>query len=129
MTGRNAGTPGGPPLGCFTELEQYALQCVALSFGQEADTFREQLVSAVVVDRVNTTAGFFTRVKVDRTKCSPVSFSNRGAHIQVDEIRHGLGIALWDLDGDGYLETIEGFTYEEKLPSDVALSDLMPRRT
>ncbi len=84
----------------------------------------EQVASAEVTDRINTLVGFYTRVKVDRTKCSPVPLSHHGAHFEVEGIEHGLGILLWDIDGDGYLETIEGWTVDEDPLEGVDLADL-----
>lgn len=113
MTGELAVAPACPPFPAFTEFERRTLESTAPLFGQEAEAFLEQIASAEVVDRINTIVGFYTRVKVDRAKCSPVRMSHQGAHFEVEGIEHGLGIILWDTDGDGYLETIEGWTVDE----------------
>ncbi len=113
MTGALADAPACPPFPAFTEFERQALESTAPLFGDKAGAFREQVAIAEVVDRINTIVGFYTRVKVDRAKCSPVSLRHQGAHFEVEGIEHGLGIVLWDTDGDGYLETIEGWTVGE----------------
>jgi hypothetical protein len=124
MTGQLANAPPCPPFPAFTDFERRALDSTALMFGDKADAFREQVASAEVVDRINTIVGFYTRVKVDRTKCSPVPLSHQGAHFEVEGIEHGLGIVLWDTDGDGYLETIEGWTVDENPLEGLDLADL-----
>lgn len=73
------------------------------------------------MDRIDTKAGFYTRVVVDRARCGPSVFSMRGGHFEVNGATYGLGITLWS--EDGYLETVEGFTYGEDLLS-VSLADL-----
>ena len=124
MTGPLADAPACPPFPAFTEFERRALDETAPLFGDKADAFREQVASAKVVDRINTIVGFYTRVKVDRGRCSPVPFSHQGAHFEVERIEHGIGIVLWDTDGDGYLETIEGWTVDENPLEGVDLADL-----
>lgn len=124
MTGPLAETPACPPFPAFTDFERRALDSTAPLFGVRADAFREQVATAEVVDRINTIVGFYTRVKVDRAKCSPVALSHQGAHFEVDGIEHGLGIVLWDTDGDGFLETIEGWTVDENALEGVDLAAL-----
>jgi hypothetical protein len=124
MTGPLADAPACPPFPAFTDFERRALDSTAPLFGDKADAFREQVASAEVVDRINTIVGFYTRVKVDRVRCSPVPLSHQGAHFEVEGIEHGLGIVLWDTDGDGYLETIEGWTVDENPLEGVDLADL-----
>src|SRR5688572_26601397 len=113
MSGALAEAPACPPFPAFTDFERRALDSAASLFGEKADAFREQIATAQVVDRINTIVGFYTRVKVDRAKCSPVPFRHQGAHFEVEGIEHGLGIVLWDADGDGFLETIEGWTVDD----------------
>lgn len=110
MTGARSDTLACPPFPDFTDFERQALESIALSFGDLADAFRAQLAVSEVVDRINTIVGFYTRVKVDRAKCSPLPLRNRDAHFEAEGIENGVGIVLWDTDGDGYLETIEGWT-------------------
>jgi hypothetical protein len=124
ITGPLADAPACPPFPAFTDFERRALVSTAPLFGENAEAFLEQVASAEVTDRINTIVGFYTRVKVDRTKCSPVSLSHQGAHFDVEGIEHGLGIVLWDIDGDGYLETIEGWTVDEDPLEGVDLADL-----
>ncbi|MGH6790065.1 MAG: hypothetical protein ACRECC_10340 [Pseudolabrys sp.] len=124
MTGVLADVPACPPFPAFTEFERRALECMAPLFGDKADVFREQIASAEVVDRINTIVGFYTRVKPDRAKSSPVPLRYQRAHFEVEGIEHGLGIILYDTDGDGYLETIEGWTVDEDPLEGVDLANL-----
>ena len=70
--------------------------------------FRRQLDRASVIDRINTLVGFYTRVVIDRARCTPLNLSGKGAQFDVEGVDHGLGIVVWG--EDGYLATIEGFT-------------------
>lgn len=124
MTGELADAPACPPFPDLTEFERCALESMAPLFRQNAKAFLEQVASAEAVDRINTIVGFYTRVKVDRTKCSPLKLSHQGAHFEVEGIERGVGIVLWDTDGDGFLETIEGWTAEESTLEDVNLAKL-----
>lgn len=116
--------PPCPPFPEFTDFERRALDCAAALFGDKADAFREQVASAKVVDRINTNVGFYTTVKVERAKCTPVPLRHQGAHFEVEGIEHGLGIVLWDTDGDGFLTTIEGWTVDENPLEGVDLANL-----
>jgi hypothetical protein len=124
MTGVLAEAPACPPFPAFTDFERRALNSTAPLFSEKAAAFREQVATAKVVDRINTIVGFYTRVKVDQVKCSPVPLSHQGAHFEVEGIKHGLSIILWDTDGDGFLETIEGCTVDEDPLKGVDLANL-----
>jgi hypothetical protein len=100
------------------------LDSIAPLFCAKAKAFGEQVCAAEIVDRINTIVGFYTRVNVDRETCTPAPLSQQGAHFEVDDVEHGLGIILWDADGDGYLETIEGYSVDDNLREGVDLADL-----
>ncbi|PZQ54035.1 MAG: hypothetical protein DI570_23400 [Phenylobacterium zucineum] len=100
-----------PPLPELTNFERQALRDIAALFESEADDFLGQVASARVVDRVNTGVGFYTRVIVDRSLCKPLPVRAKGGHFEVEGLSLGLGVVLWD--DEGYLRTIEGYTYEE----------------
>ncbi len=102
----------------LTFFERGVLDSVAAAFGDAADAFRKQVETVRVIGRENTIVGFYTLVDVDRTVCAPVPMWGRGGHFDVDGIEHGVGIMLWDRDGDGYLDTIEGWTTEDSGPFD-----------
>jgi hypothetical protein len=122
VTGGLATSPACPPFPSFTEFELRALDCIASMFGDEEGEFRKQVASSVVTDRINTLVGFYTRVVVDRSACRPLPIQFKGGHFEVDAVEHGVGVVLWD--EDGYLETIEGFTYDEDPLRGRELADL-----
>jgi hypothetical protein len=113
MEGELAKKPASPPFPEFTDFERRALDCIAPIFGELESDFRGQVAGATVTDRINTIVGFYTRVKVDRSKCKPVPIRAKGAQFEVRCVEHGIGVVLWDVDGDGFLETIEGYTVDE----------------
>src|SRR5690242_6250521 len=119
-----ADKPPCPPFPAFTQFEQKALDCIAAEFANEEAAFRDQVASAEVIDRINTVVGFYTRVRVDRTKCRPVRIKQQGGHFDVEGVEHGVGVILWDESGDGYLGYIEGYTYDDDPFADVNLAEL-----
>lgn len=122
LSGELADYPACPPFPSFTDFEARALDCLAGMFGPDADEFRKQVSASRVVDRVNTIVGFYTRVVVDRSATRPLAVSFKGGHFEVPGIDHGMGVVLWG--EDGYLETIEGFTYDDDPLAGQDLSDL-----
>jgi hypothetical protein len=124
LTGALVEAPACPPFPAFTDFEQKVLDCIAPMFGDSEASFRAQVASAQVIDRINTIVGFYTRVQVDRSKCAPVAMSRNGGHFDVKGIENGMGVILWDENGDGYLETIEGYTYDDDALAGKALPDL-----
>jgi hypothetical protein len=124
MTGPLADAPASGPFPDFTDLEWRALQQIAPLFGNRERAFRRQVASAEVTDRINTIVGFYTRVRVDRSSCDAAQFRRQAAHFDVEGIEHGISVILWDDDGDGYLDTIEGVTVDENPLEGVELATL-----
>jgi len=122
LTGALAGYPACPPFPSFTDFEARALSCLAEMFQTDAEEFRKQVRASRVVDRVNTIVGFYTRVLVDRSACRPLPIQTKCGHFEVAGIEHGMGVVLWA--EDGYLKTIEGFTYNDDPLRGRDLSDL-----
>jgi hypothetical protein len=110
LTGSLRELPPCPPFPALTAFEQQALESISGLFDEDAAAFRDQIASARVIDRINTIVGFYTRVVVDRSKCRPLNVRAKGGHFEVEGIENGMGVVLWD--ADGYLETIEGFSYD-----------------
>lgn len=113
LTGPLADLPACPPFPEFTDLERLALSSIAPLFGDGEQAFLAQVASAEVIDRINTIVGFYTRVSVPRSTNKPVRFRKQGAHFEVEGIEFGIGVLLWDVNGDGYLDEIEGYTVGE----------------
>lgn len=122
MTGKCASLPSCPPIAAFTAFETRALDCLASLFESCEGEFRRQLAFARVIDRIKTAVGFRTRVSVDRSACRPLTMRLRGGHFDVEGLELGMGVILWD-EG-GYLDTIEGFTYEDVPLEGRELADL-----
>lgn len=122
MSGDLATLPACPPFPSFTDFELRALDSIASMFGDAEDEFRKQVAASTVTDRINTIVGFYTRVVVDRSACRPLPIQSKGGHFEVDGVEHGVGVVLWE--EDGYLETIEGFTYDDDPLRGRELSDL-----
>lgn len=59
---------------------------------------------------------------MDRSACRPLPIRAKGGHFEVADIEHGMGVVLWDKDG--YLETIEGYTYDHDPLAGRDLADL-----
>lgn len=114
--------PPVPPFPELTTFEARALDCLAEMLGSQADEFRKQATAYRVLDRVNTIVGFYTRVTVDRSVCSPLPILKLGGRFDVAGIEHGLGVILWG--DEGYVETIEGYTYDDNALADRDLADL-----
>ncbi|KHL24277.1 hypothetical protein PK98_15035 [Croceibacterium mercuriale] len=91
-------------------------------FGNEAGKFLDQVNASKVIDRINTAHGFYTRVSVDRSLCSPIPVGQKGGSFKVEGIEHGLGVLLWG--DDGFLETVEGYSYGGDPLLDRSLADL-----
>ncbi len=114
--------PNEPPFFKFTRFEAQALAVIAQFFGVQEESFLQQVSCAKVLHRINTIAGFYTDVMVDRTKCQPINFEHRGALFNVENVENGVGVVLWDRDG--YLELIEGYTIGDSQLENLKLSDL-----
>ncbi len=124
VTSPLADAPACPPFPDFTDLERRALELIAPLFGTEEIAFRRQIAFAEVTDRINTVVGFYTRVRVDHSSSDPAVFRQQGAHFDVEDVKHGLSVILWDDDGDGYLDTIEGVTFDGNPLEGVELASL-----
>ena len=117
-----ASYPAVPPFPEMTRFERRALDVIAEQFGAEADEFRRQIAASLVIDRVNTIVGFYTRIQVNRETTRPLPIMHKGAHFDVPGTRYGLLVLLWD-EG-GYLSDIEGVTYGDDDLGGQALTDL-----
>lgn len=122
VTGPLANLPPCPPFPAFTDFERTALDQIAAIFGPNQTAFRAQIAASRVTDRINTVVGFYTRVAVDKSACQPMEIHGKAATFEVDGIAHGMGVILWAKEG--YLDTIEGYTFEHDPLKGIDLSDL-----
>ena len=99
--------------------------CEALIRGNpEEETLRSQLNSAVVKKRDYTGVGLFTEIKVAEN-CYRLSQSFRyieqvpKIHLEHPDLSTGAGAMLWF--HEGFISTLECFTYEGDWPKDETL--------
>jgi hypothetical protein len=80
---------------------------------------RAQLATATVRTRELTGVGFFTYLDVPRDAVDPVEGSGDLGDVfaGVDGLKHGAGFAVFVRDG--YLEELEGFSFEEPWPEKI----------
>jgi len=80
---------------------------------------REQASKAGIVDRKNTGVGVFTKFRVPldvgRADNTNPRASIGDIEASIPGLRHGAGFVLFLRDG--YIDTLEGFTYDEPWPS------------
>ncbi len=122
MSGALASYPACPPFPAFTNFEAKALDFIAAEFDCGADTFRQQMASAKVTDRINTIHGFYTRIAADRESAPPIATDRLGGQFEVESIELGLGIIVWF--EDGYVDYIEGFGYGTDVLAGIDLAEL-----
>lgn len=109
------------PFPAFTPFETHALRSASRS-GDPQDALRKQVQLARVVDRINTGAGFYARIEVDRARAPRMETRQRDAGIfAVEGLDHGLGVILWF--EDGYLVDIEGYSFGETT-TEIEIADL-----
>ena len=110
--------PPVPPFPAFTAFEQSVLGCIA-DHTPDGSILRRQLSAAKVVDRVNTSVGFYTRIVVDQSKAPPLARISRqqsGAITEILQARHGLVFHVGYVNG--YLDEIEGILNGSKCDGD-----------
>ena len=116
----------------LTPLERAVVDTLLSRDGPGYAELREQATHARVVTRETTGVGFYTTIEVDAdAPPSPACVGNpvgQGhdfpdeVHAELDGLEHGAGFLLW-LEG-GRLETLEGFAYAERWPSEVRRFDV-----
>ena len=91
-------------------IERSVLEAAAHDYPASSDALREQIAAAQVTNFENTGAGFFSTFEIAR-KARPLpdqSTPDVGTG-SVANIPHGMGFLVFLRDG--YLSTIEGYTY------------------
>jgi len=102
----------------LTKLESEVLERLIAGGGQDTALLRLQLDRAVIEARTLTGVGFFVDFTVpDGTpKLALGSSELGGVNAELRGAKHDAGFMLFMKDG--YLSTLEGFTYDEPWPSD-----------
>jgi hypothetical protein len=104
-----ASYPPVPPFPNFTPFEAGVLECVARQSGPYEQIFRQQIMAARVVDRINTIVGFYTRVSINRAEAPPLPELRAnlcGVQTELAEANWGLVFIL--RYENGFLDDIEG---------------------
>jgi hypothetical protein len=112
------------PLG---DLERAVLEMMAEGDAPEMRKLQEQLAGCVVRSRELTGVGFFTSLEVDRASVAPVErlptpFGD--VYAEIEGLAHGAGFLLWIKDG--YVDTLEGHSYDEPWPDVIGAFTLLP---
>ena len=100
----------------LTELERAVLEKLFAGDTTRLRVLRDQLNASTVRERERTGTGFLTRFDVDRGAVPPVDRSGHFGDVDadIDGLAHGAGFLVWI--GDGYLEELEGYSYDEPWP-------------
>ncbi|EDN66680.1 hypothetical protein BGP_0445 [Beggiatoa sp. PS] len=111
------------------KLSQFELNVIEalIQDDLEEKIIRSQLEDAKVTKRDYTGVGLYTEILVQK-KCSRLSKSNRyieeipKAHLEHPELSYGAGAILWF--NEGYVSTLECYTYEGNWPKDESLFNI-----
>jgi len=103
----------------FTPLERDVLTMLLVGDDPVREALRAQLKVASVASREMTGVGFYTEIHVDQelsAKCPELEARIGNVEADVFGLQNGVGFMLWI--HNGYLATLEAYTFEEPWPSD-----------
>ena len=109
------------PWTTLAHLERGVLEMLVAGDAQSTRRLQDQLAVCRVHERERTGVGFFTRLEVDRAAAGPIAIgSARVGDVvaEIDGLRHGAGFLL--TIADGYLDELEGYTFDEPWPVEVS---------
>lgn len=97
----------------FTALERAVLHAICEAHAVDRAALEGQLLTAVVLSRENTGAGFYTRLFIERSAATPIAGERlrHGPAASIDGLEHGMGFTLWLKEG--YADCLEGYCYGE----------------
>lgn len=103
----------------LNSLEQAAIEMLVAGDHPVLGALRKQLTTCNLVEREITGTGFIASLSVDRS-APPAPFRMRDVWIRDVEgdiagLQHGAGFML--LVKDGYVDALEGYSYEEPWPA------------
>lgn len=105
----------------LSTLERIVLDKLLARKGRVFELLRTQLEGAHVTRREFTGCGFYTYLKVAKSappiECDKGNLEISGVVATIDGLEHGAGFVLFVRDG--YLDNLEGFTYDEPWPEKV----------
>jgi hypothetical protein len=109
----------------LTALERDVMQILLNGDDPVLVILREQLKVATVSERKMTGVGFYTHFSVSTTVSRVLenpSFEIGDIAAQIQGVQHGAGFLLFVKDG--FLSFLEGFTYDEPWPEQIAKYEL-----
>jgi len=97
----------------FTPLERVVLTAICEKHLADRAALEAQLLTASVLSRENTGAGFYTSFAVERASSAAIGGERlrKGPAVRVDGLKHGMGFILWLKEG--YADELEGYCYDE----------------
>jgi hypothetical protein len=104
------------PWATLNDLERGVLEMLIAGDTPSSKAMRAQLDASRVADRELTGAGFFTELEVDRTAVPAIEDREPfgDVHAEIEGLSYGAGFLLWIRDG--YISTLEGYSFEEPWP-------------
>jgi len=97
----------------FTTLERAVLAAICDINPEDRAALEAQLLTATLLSRENTGAGFFTHFMIDRTSCTAIGGKRlrHGPQAKMAGLEHGMGLILWLKEG--YANCLEGYSCAE----------------
>lgn len=105
-------------IGSFEQFEYDVMKRIITENIDLVDRLEQQFDSATVVSRKFTGFGFYTNydIKDKNSRLKDASNLELGnVQAKLDGLKYGMGFVLFIRDG--LIKTLEGYTYEEPLPS------------
>jgi hypothetical protein len=102
---------------CFTPLERAVLTAICDMYSSDRAALEAQLLTATLLSRENTGAGFYTRFAVERDSSVALTGERTrpGPETKIDGLHQGMGFILWLKEG--YADCLEGYSYSESTTS------------
>ena len=104
-----------------TDLERSVIEMLLAGNHPVLEALRRQFQVSSVTKRELTGCGFFTYFAVDRTAVASIdqeSFRIGDVDATIPGLQHGAGFVLFV--EDGYVDNLEGYTYDESWPASVS---------
>jgi hypothetical protein len=97
----------------ITPLERAVLRAICEAHPVDRAALEDQLSTAVVLNRENTGAGFYTTFSIQCSSHNAIGGERlrQGPEARIDGLEHGMGFVLWLKEG--YADCLEGYSYEE----------------
>ena len=104
----------------FNELENAVMELIRNENGELGEAIYQQFTISGVLSREYTGAGFFLNFKIDEKATSAIRRGRlviSGPEAEIEGLEYGAGFTLFV--SDGFITTLEGFSYGEPWPQDI----------